>query len=154
HPRAVRVGVAAEAVVEELHPCGSGARAQRVHVVLDLEQIAARGTAINHLAKTELSRASIDALKPGVVAHTAPTISRPDRPRATPTAGDPSRHDPAGLTGRGLLSVLVLAPHLDDDARAATLRTHLLHHSMNREAVPCVHGPDERDRHRAAFDEA
>ena len=43
HPRAVGVDVAAVALVEELDPGRGRARLQRLHVVLDLEQIAAVG---------------------------------------------------------------------------------------------------------------
>src|SRR5205823_5422742 len=82
HPRAVGVGVAPVPVVEELHPRGPGPRAQRVEVVLHLEQVAARGTAIDDLPETELPRTAVDALKPRVVAHHPSTIAVPGPPRA------------------------------------------------------------------------
>ena len=57
------------AVLEELHPRGGRARAQRVHVVLDLEEVAARGAAVDDLAEVELAGAAVDALEPRVVRH-------------------------------------------------------------------------------------
>src|SRR5581483_5728022 len=71
HPRAVGIGVAAVAVVEELDPGRRGAGAQGVHVVLDLEQVPARGAAVDDLPEVELPRASVDALKHRVVRHPA-----------------------------------------------------------------------------------
>src|SRR5262249_58251883 len=61
--------------VEELHPGRGRAGAQGLHVVLDLEQIAAGGTAVDDLPEAVLPVAAIDALEPGIVAHPRPSIA-------------------------------------------------------------------------------
>ena len=68
-PGAVGVDVPAVAVVEELDPGGGRARPQRVHVVLDLEEVPAGGTPVDDLPEVELPRAAVDALEPRVVRH-------------------------------------------------------------------------------------
>jgi hypothetical protein len=42
----------------------------------------------------------------------------------------------AGGPGRGLLAVLVLAPHVHDDTRGAVLGALLFDHAMHGETVP------------------
>jgi hypothetical protein len=48
-PGAVGINALPVAVLEQLHPGGRGAGAERLHVVLDLEQVAARGTTVDDL---------------------------------------------------------------------------------------------------------
>jgi hypothetical protein len=72
HPGAVGIDVAAVAVVEELDPGGRRARPQRVHVVLDLEEVPAGRAPVDDLPEVELARAAVDALEPRVVRHAPP----------------------------------------------------------------------------------
>src|SRR5438876_9809680 len=65
------------------------------------------------------------------------------------TSGD----QPARLSHRGLLTVLVLAPDLDHDARATALRAPLLHHAVHAEPVAGEDRPDEGHGPGAALHE-
>ena len=125
--RAVGVRVPAVALVEELHPRGGRARPQRLHVVLDLEEIAAGGAAVDDLAEAVLPVAAIDALKPRVVAHGAVQYSRSPRRSSTTAKGrvvldgallfvpDPAGGWPFGVSAglaAGVLAVAVWKAHL------------------------------------------
>ena len=56
-------------IVEELHPRRGGPAAQRVHVVLHLEEVAAGRAPIDDLEKAVLAGTPVDAGEPCVVAH-------------------------------------------------------------------------------------
>ena len=69
--RAVGPRRALVAIVEQLHPGGGRARLERVHVVRDLEQIAARRAAIERLVERVGAGAAGDAAERGAKAHAA-----------------------------------------------------------------------------------
>ena len=68
--------------------------------------------------------------------------------------GEGLRGEAARRADRGLLAVLILAPHLDDDTRAPrALGPRLLHHPVHGQPVARVHRLDEGHGDRAALDE-
>src|SRR5207344_1671552 len=77
------------------------ARPERLHVVMDLEEVAAGGAAVDHLAQAVLPVAAIDALKPRVVAHGAVSIAALPgelQPIARTPVARPDRDGPGGTS--------------------------------------------------------
>ena len=69
HTRPVRVDVLATAIVKELDPRRRCFCFESLDIVMDLEQITARGAAVDDLEQTECAGATVDALKPRVIVH-------------------------------------------------------------------------------------
>src|SRR5215207_6411080 len=78
----IRIIVAPHALIEEIDPGRRRARLELIHIVADLEQVAASRTAINNLQQAVLTGTAVDALKPGVIAHRLNMLS-PQRRHGT-----------------------------------------------------------------------
>src|SRR5262249_47399643 len=92
---------------------------------------------------------------PGRPVISPPPPTRNGSGRGANAQGDErSALEPARGADGGVLPVLVLAPDLDDDARAPVLPAHFLDHAVDGEPVAGVDRLHERDRHRPALDEA
>src|SRR5258708_4310239 len=65
----IRIIVAPHAFIEQIDPGRRCARLELIHIMANLEQVAASWTAINNLQQAVLSGTAVNALKPCVIAH-------------------------------------------------------------------------------------
>jgi hypothetical protein len=75
HAGAIWVGSLAAAIIKQLYPCRRSPGFESLHVVTDLEQVAARRAAIDNFEQAELAGTAVDALKPCVIVHRSETFT-------------------------------------------------------------------------------